>query len=188
MRQGTWASPGSFLSCHARSTYPKRSAIRSTRAASMRSISERTSLMSAHSQGRFGSISLASRLLGGTGPPLLADGEASGCILDRLRGLEQRRLVEGLADELQAARRSFRGEPGRNRKAGKAGHVHRHGEDVLEIHGERVAGLLAERERGRRRGRRQHDVDLAPGLVEVALDKRADLLRLEVVGVVVAGG
>ena len=52
----------------------------------------------------------------------------------------------------------------------------------------RIAGLLAEAERGRRRRRRQHHVDRSPRLVEVALDQRAHLLRLEVVGVVVAGG
>ena len=51
----------------------------------------------------------------------------------------------------------------------------------------RVAGLLAEAERGRRRRRRQHHVDRFPRLVEVVLDERAHLLRLEIVGVVVAG-
>ena len=45
-----------------------------------------------------------------------------------------------------------------------------------------------ERERDRRRGRRDERVEaLRPEGVEVALDQRADLLRLEVVGVVVAG-
>ena len=44
------------------------------------------------------------------------------------------------------------------------------------------------REGRRRRRRRQHHVDRLPRLVEVALDERAHLLRLEIIGVVVAGG
>ena len=53
-----------------------------------------------------------------------------------------------------------------------------------------ATGILeprAELEGDRRAGRRDERVDLLEGLVEVALDQRADLLRLQVVGVVVAG-
>ncbi len=77
--------------------------------------------------------------------------------------------------------------PARHRQARQARHVHRHGEDVVQIHLERVrATLRAEREGGRRRRRRQDRVDLFEGVIEVALDERAHLLRLQVIGVVIA--
>ena len=58
--------------------------------------------------------------------------------------------------------------------------------DVVEVHRERVVELVAELECSCRSRRRDQDVDLFKGGVEVALDERAHLLRLPVVGVVVA--
>ncbi len=53
-------------------------------------------------------------------------------------------------------------ETGRHRDARQPGHVHRHGEHVVEIHFDRIgAALLANRESRRRRGRRQDRVDAA---------------------------
>src|SRR6476620_7720415 len=60
MRHGTLASAGDFLNCQARSTKVKRSPIRSTNAASMRSISVRTSSMFLQS---FAARAAISRLL-----------------------------------------------------------------------------------------------------------------------------
>src|SRR5687767_8378556 len=119
-------------------------------------------------------------------PPPLRHREPPGGVLDHLAGAEQSLLVERLGDELQPERRALPGQPRRHRNARQPGHIDRHREDVLQVHRDRVARLLAERKGWRRRRWRQHDVDLAPGLVEVALDERAHLLRLEVVGVVVA--
>ncbi len=101
--------------------------------------------------------------------------------------LEHRRLVQRLADDLQAQRQAVGVEPGRHRNARQAGQVRRHREDVVQVHRHRVDLLVAEREGGRRRGRRQDGVDLAPDLVEVLGDAAADLQRLDVVGVVEAG-
>src|SRR3546814_17397715 len=47
---------------------------------------------------------------------------------------------------------------------------------------------LADREGGVRRGRRQDGVDLGESLLEVAGDQAADALRLQLLGVVIAGG
>src|SRR3546814_9734415 len=47
---------------------------------------------------------------------------------------------------------------------------------------------LADREGGVRRGRRQDGVDLGESLLEVAGDQGADALRLQIIGVVIAGG
>ena len=74
-----------------------------------------------------------------------------------------------------------------HRHGGVAGQVGRDRADVVEVHGERVGGLGAERERGGGRGRRQQHVEALVGGGEVAADQRADLLGLAVEGVVVAG-
>ena len=71
---------------------------------------------------------------------------------------------------------------------GRPGHVHRQRARVREVHRDRVGHLRAEREGDGRRRRRDQGIEaLRPERIEVALDERPDLLRLEVVGVVVAG-
>ena len=67
-----------------------------------------------------------------------------------------------------------------------AGQVGRDGAHVVEVHGEGIGGLGAEREGGGRRGRGQQDVEVLVGGLEVSDDQGPDLLRLAVVGVVVA--
>ena len=59
---------------------------------------------------------------------------------------------------------------------------------VGQVHRHRVVGPLADVERGGRRRRRDEDVHLAERRVEVPDDQRPHLLRLAVVGVVVAAG
>jgi hypothetical protein len=71
---------------------------------------------------------------------------------------------------------------------GDAGERHGHREVVVEVHGERVAGLRTELEGDARRGRRDDEVDLLERRAEVLGDLRADLLRAPVVRVVVAAG
>src|SRR5256714_13227400 len=97
------------------------------------------------------------------------------------------RLAPVAAHELEADGQSRRREAAGDAYAGHAREVRHACVDVRQIHRERVVGLLAEAERGRRRGRRQDGVTLLKGFEEVALYERASLLRLEVVGVVVAG-
>ena len=75
----------------------------------------------------------------------------------------------------RAAGRSPRARP--HGDAWQAGHVHRHREDVVQIHLDRIARALLALREGRRRGRRRQDrVDPGrEGLLEVALDQRPDL-------------
>ena len=68
------------------------------------------------------------------------------------------------------------------------GEARRQRVDVAQVHRERVVRLLAERNAGVGDVGRADDVDLLERLLEVAADERADLLRLQVVRVVVAGG
>ena len=95
-------------------------------------------------------------------------------------------MARGLHDARQRTRRlCARG----HRDAGQARHVHRDGEDVLQVHLDRIArALLADAEGGRRSRGRQHRVDaLREAVLKVLLDQRADLLGAQVIGVVVAG-
>ncbi len=86
---------------------------------------------------------------------------------------EQRLFLEGAADQLQAERQALRRGSGRHGDARQAGHVHRHGEDVVQIHFDRIGGaLLADAEGGRRRRRRQDRIDaIGEGRLEIALDQ-----------------
>src|SRR5207248_2675207 len=101
---------------------------------------------------------------------------------------EQPGFAEGGAEELKAEGEGLvaRGEAAGEADAGDGGDVARDGEDVAEVHLQRVAGLLAGLEG--RGGARGAGDDVAPfeRLVEVALDEGADLEGADVVGVVVA--
>ena len=109
----------------------------------------------------------------------------AGRLLVRGARPEKGRLVERAAEELQADGQTP-GEAAGERQAGEAGQVRGHGEDVGQVHLQRVAGLLAEAEgRAGRRRRGDSVAGLERGL-EVAPDERAHLLGAEVVGVVVA--
>ena len=96
------------------------------------------------------------------------------------------RFVKRLADQLQAQRQAVFGQAGRHRDARQPGQIHRHGEDVLQIHLDRIGGLGAHAEGRAGRGRGQQHVALLEGLLEVALDQGAQLLGAGVIGVVIA--
>ena len=104
------------------------------------------------------------------------------------RGAEQRRLVEGAPDQLQPDRQPVPGvQSGRHREARQRRQVAGDGVDVGQVHLQRVVDLLARAEGDGGRDRAGHHVAPLEGPVEVAADQRADLLGLQVVGVVVAG-
>ena len=69
----------------------------------------------------------------------------------------------------------------------QAGEVRADGEDVGQIHLQRIGDALAELERRGRAGRHRDDVDPLERVLVVAADERAHLLRLQIVRVVVAG-
>ena len=86
-------------------------------------------------------------------------GEA-GALLDRQAGVEHALLVELAADEVEAERQALAVEPAGDRHRRQAGEAGRDREHVVQIHGQRVGRLLAEPERGRRRGRGEDQVAL----------------------------
>src|SRR5882672_6480239 len=80
-------------------------------------------------------------------PPALRR-EPAGGVLDHLAEREQCLLIERAADQLQAKRQALAVEAGRHRNPRQARHVHRHGENVVEIHLDRIGlTLLADPER-----------------------------------------
>ena len=96
---------------------------------------------------------------------------------------------QGGRHDLQPDRQPVLGrQPDGQRQAAVAGQVDRDRGHVVEVHRERVVELVPELEGRRRAGRRHEDVDPVEGGGEVTRDEGADLLRLAVVGVVVAGG
>ena len=72
---------------------------------------------------------------------------------------QQRRLVEQPAGQLQADRQAIGGEAARHADRRQAGQVRADGEDVGQIHLQRIVDLLAEPERRRRARRHGDDVD-----------------------------
>src|SRR3990170_282387 len=108
-------------------------------------------------------------------------------LLIGVRHFEDGGLIERLADELESDRQPGLGEPAGDGDAREARQVDRDREDVREVHLERVLGLLPELERRRRLGGGGDHLTPFEGLLEVPPDQRPNLLRLEIVGVVVAG-
>src|SRR5204863_946266 len=72
-------------------------------------------------------------------PPLRWLGAEIRGFLKRGRDREHALFVERLADHLQAERQPLRVECGGQRKCWKAGEIGGHGENVVEIHRERIA-------------------------------------------------
>ena len=78
------------------------------------------------------------------------------------------------------------GKPAREAQTADSCQVRGDGEDVSKVHLEGVVGLLPESECRLGRCRGDDGVHLGKGLVEVPPDQRTNLLRPEVVGVIVA--
>ena len=78
-------------------------------------------------------------------------------------------------------------EPARDRDRRQAGEVRADRVDVVQVHRDRIARLLADAERGLRRRRAGDKVDVAKRAREVVADEFARFLRLQVVRVEVAG-
>jgi hypothetical protein len=94
-------------------------------------------------------------------------------------------LVEVRTNEVQANRQAIYQAAG-HRYAGQSGEIRTDRVDVVEVHRDRVIGLVAELEGGCRRCWPGNDVDIRKGLPEIASNQLPYLLSLEVVRIVVA--
>src|SRR5690242_14300067 len=88
-----------------------------------------------------------------------------GVLLVCVSRAQDRLLVESFADNLQPYRQAF-GHATGDRYAWQAGHVHRDGEHVVEVHSQRIVHLFAYLERHRRRGWCDQHVELLESAVE----------------------
>src|SRR3569623_496059 len=120
-------------------------------------------------------------------PPLWL--EPPRCLLDRLAQREQRLLVERTPDQLQRQRQALRILARRHRYARQARHVYRLRDDVVEVHFHRIGlALLAGADRRRRRRGREDGIHaLGEHVLKVFLDQGADLLRAQIICVVITG-
>ena len=78
--------------------------------------------------------------------------------------------------------------PDRKSQPRHARQVGRQGKHILQVHGQRVIAMLADAKGGAGSHRRGDHVHLLEGALEIGLDQGAHLLRLAVIGIVIAGG
>ena len=107
-------------------------------------------------------------------------------LLVLVRGLQKPGFIEIVADQLHTDWQTV-DEPSRQRHAGQPGEVQRYRVDILQVHAHRIVGLGADGESDFGRGRTQDQVDAVECRLKVIFDHAPQLLRLEVIGVVITG-
>src|SRR5690606_8251322 len=108
-----------------------------------------------------------------------------GGLLVLMGHVQQARFAEIGTEQLHAYRQII----GKARRQGDPrypGEVGGNGVDIGQIQADRIIDLLADAERRNRRSRAENDIHLLEGGEEIVLDQAADLLCLQVVGIVVA--
>src|SRR5690606_38088518 len=106
-----------------------------------------------------------------------------GGLLVLMGHVQQARLAD-IGAQQPYARRQVRDKARRQGDARYPGEVGCDGVDVGQIQADRVIDLLADAERGNRRSRAENAIHLLEGGEEIVLDQAADILRLQVVGIV----
>ena len=109
-------------------------------------------------------------------------GEFYGCA-----HLEDGGFVEVFAHDLDADRKAISGGAAGDADAADSGERGGDGVDIREVHGHGIVGFFTDFEGWRGSHGADDDIHLGKGFKEVAGDEGANLLRLLVVGVVVAG-
>src|SRR6185369_12253475 len=109
-----------------------------------------------------------------------------GDLLIAMRGVENFRLGKVIALDLQPDRQTPLVETAGNRHRRRPGQVAGDGENVVQVHLHRIVAFFSEPERRSRRCRPDDQVATVVGATEIVRDQPADLLRLQVVRVVVA--
>src|SRR5215831_20589709 len=107
----------------------------------------------------------------------------------RLKGctnLQEHILAERRRNDLQSNGQLLACKPTGHRERWQARQVHRNGEDIREVHLQRVSEALPETKRRGRRDRRQQGVTLRKGALKILPEERTQLLCLFVIGVVIA--
>ena len=95
-------------------------------------------------------------------------------------------FIQRLTDNLKAQRQALCIEPTGHRHGRQARQRCRHGEDIVQIHGQRIGAFFPQAKGGTGCGRRQQQITAFPRPVKIAGDERAYLLRLSIIGIVKA--
>src|SRR5215831_2465271 len=99
----------------------------------------------------------------------------------RLKGctnLQEHILAERRRNDLQSNGQLMACKPTGQRERRQAGQVHWNGEDIREVHLQRVSEALPETERWDRRDRRQQGITLCKGVLKILPEERTQLLCL----------
>src|SRR5207248_5856661 len=89
--------------------------------------------------------------------------------------------------DLKSQWQTVPGQPGRHGNRWQPCQVHRYGEDIVQIHGNWIVALFAQREGGTGRRRSEQHIAALERLLEIPLDERADFLSARIIRVVVPG-
>jgi hypothetical protein len=114
-----------------------------------------------------------------------------GALLVSVGYLKNARFVERFAEDLQTDRKlsalfAFR-EPARKADPANARKIGGIGENIGQIHLQRIFGALSNFEGRRRRSRRDEGIDFFECRREIFADQGADFLRAKIVRIVIAG-
>src|SRR5574343_797556 len=102
-----------------------------------------------------------------------------GYLLVTMGHIQQARLIEIVADQLQTNRQSAN-KTARNRHTGQSGEIHCDRIDIGQVHLDRIGRLFTQLE-GRRRGcRAQNDFTLLEGFDKIIGNQTADTLSLQI--------
>src|SRR4030095_4210648 len=107
--------------------------------------------------------------------------------LKRVTDAEQGRFIEVLSEKLQANGQTVCCLAAWHRDTGNSSQIGRDGEDVRQVHGQRIAAFLAQPEGRRGRRRRGDNIHLREGLLKILFDERSHFLGLQIIGIVIAG-
>jgi len=95
-----------------------------------------------------------------------------------MRSSKEHLLLEMPAHKLHADGQILVVEADRKSQAGHASQVGGQGENIFQVHGERIVTVLADLESGGGRYRSGNQVNILECALEIALDQSAHLLRL----------
>jgi hypothetical protein len=109
-----------------------------------------------------------------------------GNLLKSMRGVEDPGFSKVIALDLQPDRQTALVETAGNRHRRRPGQVAGDGENIVQVHLDRIVAFFSETERSRRRCRPDDQVATVVGATKIIRDQPTDLLRLQVVRVVVA--
>src|SRR6516165_3571625 len=113
-----------------------------------------------------------------------------GTLFVRIASLKNRRFVQFFAENLKTYRKLFSlvvRKPARDADPTDASHVCSQGEDVRQVHAERIAGALPKFKCGSGGGRTCHYIHFFEGFCKIFPNQTSNLLSPQVIRVIIPG-